>query len=193
MEALAAKRPDAETAPFTTLVPKISPGLKKDAEALVQKSGGSEENGTVPIGEPCKNGGCKKVRQISNMAAVFHFQSPFTLCYYVCPFAALRRQRRERVPVPPRCSHLSRGHEVLVLLQQEDLGLPELSRPGWVREGQVQVEEGSTEGKKHRMYVVEFLPYLVTSYCSYQGVLRTCESTFVASESRPLVLSLSIA
>jgi len=60
MEALAAKRPDAETAPFTTLVPKISPGLKKDAEALVQKSGGNEENGTVPIGEPCKNGGCKK-------------------------------------------------------------------------------------------------------------------------------------
>ena len=95
MEALAAKRPDAETAPFTTLVPKISPGLKKDAEALVQKSGGNEENGTVPIGEPCKNGGCKKVRQISNMAAVFHFQSPFALCYYVCPFAALRRQRRE--------------------------------------------------------------------------------------------------
>ena len=73
MEALAAKRPDAETAPFTTLVPKISPGLKKDAEALVQKSGGNEENGTVPIGEPCKNGGCKKVRQISNVAAVFHF------------------------------------------------------------------------------------------------------------------------
>ena len=72
MEALAAKRPDSETAPFTRLVPKISPGLKKDAEALVQKSGvDQEENGTVPIGEPCKNGGCKKVRQIANSATVF--------------------------------------------------------------------------------------------------------------------------
>ena len=65
MEALAAKRPDSDSAPFTRLVPKISPGLKRDAETLVEKSGvNNEENGTVTIGESCKNGGCKQVRQM---------------------------------------------------------------------------------------------------------------------------------
>lgn len=64
MEALAAKRIDFYSAPFATLVPKISPGLKNEAETLVEKSGVNEgENGTVTIGESCKNGGCKQVRQ----------------------------------------------------------------------------------------------------------------------------------
>jgi len=61
MEALAAKRPDSDSAPFTRLVPKISPGLKRDAESMVEKAGVmKEENGTVTIGESCKNGGCKQ-------------------------------------------------------------------------------------------------------------------------------------
>ena len=65
MEALAAKRPDSDSAPFTRLVPKISPGLKRDADTLVEKSGvNNEENGTVTIGESCKNGGCKQVRKM---------------------------------------------------------------------------------------------------------------------------------
>ena len=62
MEALAAKRSDLNAAPFTTLVPKISPSLKKEAETLVEKSGtAEEENGIVSVGESCKNGGCKQV------------------------------------------------------------------------------------------------------------------------------------
>ena len=62
MEALAAKRSDLNAAPFTTLVPKVSPALKKEAETLVERSGaGEEENGTVPVGESCKNGGCRQV------------------------------------------------------------------------------------------------------------------------------------
>lgn len=65
MEALAAKRPDSDSAPFTRLVPKISPGLKRDAESMVEKAGVmKEENGTVTIGESCKNGGCKQVRRM---------------------------------------------------------------------------------------------------------------------------------
>ena len=65
MEALAAKRPDSDSAPFSRLVPKISPGLRRDAETLVEKSSvGEEENGTVSIGESCKNGGCKQVWQM---------------------------------------------------------------------------------------------------------------------------------
>ena len=53
------ERPDYKTTPMTKLKPVIAASLKQEALSLSTKSVDSEEE--IPIGESCKNGGCKEV------------------------------------------------------------------------------------------------------------------------------------
>ena len=87
-----APRPNWSTTPLTTIAPKASPSFQKtiDSKAPSHSStptSNSFSNGAdshIKEGEPCKNGGCKKVRTVENSCnrvAEFYF-SPGQFCQY---------------------------------------------------------------------------------------------------------------
>ena len=55
------ERPDFVKAPLQRIKPTVAASLANQAKNLVQASPDKGSKDGIPIGEPCKNGGCKKV------------------------------------------------------------------------------------------------------------------------------------
>ena len=110
------ERPSFEKTPLKRLKPVVAASLTqqmKNVVSAVNSSDNANEKEDIPVGESCKNGGCKEVSYSRFIGALFRLQPHATLSFADLP---RRGDSDKSMLASSWCSSVSRGSEILVLL-----------------------------------------------------------------------------